>query len=360
MSSNADEKGIGKNIPENAFEEETIKKKRKFPVWYTAVLGGLIALQVILLLLILFLPMQPKDVIENYEVTVEPNENGTLDISYAFDWVALDSSEPLTWVEIGVPNRNFTISDYSRSTVERAQKSVSESDAYVKLIFREEYRGGERVHFEFRINQQTVLTDKNGDCYYEFIPGWFNAIRVEKYTFRWKLDGQIQETNAPEEKLGYAVWSGSLDYGEYVPMEITYRSTAFPNATKVTYLPFDDSYAYDELAEDKIGFNVLMIFLIVGIFVIEIILIDGFVSYRRGRGFIRGYGYHMHTYGYVNPYYRRAYHRHNASHRSSGGGGRGCACACACACAGGGRAGCSQKDTVAIKKRTHASHQTEQ
>jgi Asp-tRNA(Asn)/Glu-tRNA(Gln) amidotransferase A subunit family amidase len=53
----------------------------------------------------------------------------------------------------------------------------------------------------------------------------------------------------------------------------------------------------------------------------------------------------MHTYGRPNPHYIRARNAYNATHRSRGGGSGGCACACACACAGGGRAGCSQKDT---------------
>ena len=93
--------------------------------------------------------------------------------------------------------------------------------------------------------------------------------------------------------------------------------------------------------------NLLVV--IAGILVAEIYLLDSHVSYRRGRGFLVGYGHPIHTYGYQNPRYIRAYnraHTHTSSGRSSGGfRGGGCACACACACAGGGRAGCSQKDT---------------
>ena len=80
-------------------------------------------------------------------------------------------------------------------------------------------------------------------------------------------------------------------------------------------------------------------------------VVDCFVSYRRGRGFLRGYGHRIHTYGRVNPHYRRAANAHAASNsgRGYGGGSRGCACACACACAGGGRAGCSRKDTKEVR-----------
>ena len=83
----------------------------------------------------------------------------------------------------------------------------------------------------------------------------------------------------------------------------------------------------------------------------EMYLVDSFVSYNRGRGFLRGYGHHVHVYGYHNPRYISARNRHNASSGGRGGfSGGGCACACACACAGGGRAGCSQKDGYRMKK----------
>lgn len=73
----------------------------------------------------------------------------------------------------------------------------------------------------------------------------------------------------------------------------------------------------------------------------EVYIVDCYVSYGRGRGFLTGHGYHVHAYGRSNPHYIRARDKYNATHSRSGGGGRGCACACA----GGGRAGCSQKDT---------------
>jgi len=78
----------------------------------------------------------------------------------------------------------------------------------------------------------------------------------------------------------------------------------------------------------------------------EVYIVDSYVSYGRGRGFLTGHGYYVHTYGRSNPYYIRQRDKYIATHRSnSGGRSGGCACACACACAGGGRAGCSQKDT---------------
>ena len=80
----------------------------------------------------------------------------------------------------------------------------------------------------------------------------------------------------------------------------------------------------------------------------ELFIVDSYVSYNRGRGFLRGYGHPLHVYGYSNPRYTEAQmEKSGGSHR--GGTYRGGGCACACACAGGGRAGCSQKDTYKVK-----------
>lgn len=49
------------------------------------------------------------DEILNYEITVDVNEDGTLDMTYQIDWKVLDSTSkgPLTWVMIGIPNEHY-------------------------------------------------------------------------------------------------------------------------------------------------------------------------------------------------------------------------------------------------------------
>jgi hypothetical protein len=133
----------------------------------------------------------------------------------------------------------------------------------------------------------------------------------------------------------------------------------FDGYPTVKYQPFDDDGAYDELRENKGGVIAMIVMGIFFLAVAELHIIDSYVSYHRGRGFMTGYGHHVHVYGRVNPHYSRAA-RANHQATSSHSGGRGCACACACACAGGGRAGCSQKDTYArvkdaktVKEDTH-------
>ena len=49
------------------------------------------------------------DQINKYYITVDPREDGTLDMSYHIEWEVLEdtSAGPLTWVQIGIPNKNI-------------------------------------------------------------------------------------------------------------------------------------------------------------------------------------------------------------------------------------------------------------
>ena len=285
---------------------------------------------------------EPQDRIDEYNVTIEPQPNGSLDITYDIVWTALDEDEPLSWVEIGVANSNFEL-DFNSVRGGNAYRDVYDGYCYVHIDFPRAYTGGETVEFSFKINQRDVLHGEGKDRFYEFVPGWFNATPIESYTFRWKADETLLATNADSHDLQWHTWKGSMDCGQYVLMEIQYAVGSFANADTATYREFDDSDAYNDLKSTQNAGRVMCVIFILVLIAAEVYIVDSYVSYSRGRGFIRSGGYHVHHYGRVNPRYR-AYRA--AQNRSSGGGGsRGCACACACACAGGGRAGCSRKQT---------------
>ena len=333
------------------YSPETVRAKRKFPVANTVFLTLCIIGQIILLGVAIFAQPQPQDRIDRYNVTVEPLSDGSLDVTYELVWTALDESEPLSWVEIGMANESFSIYEDSISeNIELAEKYIEDGYCSTRLYFKNEYYGGDTLSFSFKVKQKRMLCDDVDGGLFEFVPGWFNETPVESYTFKWRLGDGVKEHNADFEDDGYAVWSGRLGCGEYDLIKVTYSEDSFAGAKPVDYLPFDDSGAYDSLREDKIGIAVLCAFVIIILLVVEVVICDSYVSYNRGRGFIRGYGgYHMHTYGYMNPQYRAAQAAHNAS-SGRGRSGGGCACACACACAGGGRAGCSLKDTYAKRR----------
>ncbi|MBQ8344586.1 MAG: hypothetical protein IJV68_03290 [Clostridia bacterium] len=333
---------------DNRYTEETILKKRKFPKAYTVFLVILIIIQIALVVGGIFYKASPKDRIDSYEVYVTPQGDGTLDLLYKIKWTALDSSEPLTWIEIGMANPNFAIYGGYSSNIDRIVRT-NNNDGYtsVKIYLKDSYIGGESFEIQFEINQRNMLCDSNGTRFYEFVPCWFNEIPVTSYAFYWKDADTIVATNADDFDGTYHKWTGSFNPGEYRKMHITYSRFAAPTTY---YYPFDDSGAFDGLAEDKYAtWALIAVFLIITV-VAEVYIIDAFISYNRGRGFLTGYGHHVHTYGYRNPRYISASRAHASSSGGRGGRGGGCACACACACAGGGRAGCSQKDTTEIKK----------
>ena len=326
---------MSKGRVNSKYEDKYIKSNRTFPVGNTVLLIIILAVQIGLIFLGICYQPKPQDVIHRYDVTVQPLDDGSLDVEYHFVWEALDTSEALTWVEIGMPNENFTVDSVSSNI---ASRSMYTDEDYVslRLDFREAYLGGDVIEFSFEVNQRDMLCKNASGYFYEFVPCWFNAIRVEQFTFTWRMEGTEDY-----------VQRGSLDFGEYCKMKVQYGMDDFAGCQTVKYQPFEDSGAYNELEEEKVGIIVMCCLVSVLLIIAEVYIVDCYVSYGRGRGFLTGCGYHVHTYGRSNPYYVRAY---NAKHggRSggrSGGRGGGCACACACACAGGGRAGCSQKDT---------------
>jgi multisubunit Na+/H+ antiporter MnhB subunit len=342
-----------KHLDPDDFSEETVKKKRKFPKSNLALLIVFAVLQVLLILFAIVYQPKPQDVISDYVITVTPEEDGGLIMEYSFVWTALDTDEPLTWINVGVANSHV---NYYPSTVSSNIKNITlvdEEDGYtaLRLDLDRAYRGGEVLRFSFTVKQYDVLCKDEHGYFYEIVPGWFNSTPVNHYTFRWATDKAISSTNAPAKMGSYYVWEGEMPCGSYVKMNVRYGSTTFADAYAVEHEPFDDSGVYSALWEEKLAIIVLIALFIILLGLAQMYLVDSFVSYRRGRGFLRGYGHHVHVYGYSNPHYVSARNLHNASSGGRGGfSGGGCACACACACAGGGRAGCSQKDGVRYKK----------
>ena len=324
-----------------AQQDHNTKTTRTFPVGNTVLLGILIAVQMGLVLLGIFFRPSAQDRIHQYNVTVMPLADGSLDIQYDFVWEALDASEPLTWVEIGMANHAYVVYPDSLSPNILFYEQTQEDDyTALRLDFAQSYSGGDILEFSFKINQKLMLCKNDQGYFYEFVPGWFNAVPVDQYEFRW-IRG-----DKPDE-----VFRGSLDCGEYVKMFVQYGPTAFDGCNTVSHEPFNDDGAYNELQETRIGVAIMCGLFAVLLIFAEVYIIDSYVSYGRGRGFLTGYGHHVHTYGRANPYYIRARDQHIAKTQRSGGGrSGGCACACACACAGGGRAGCSQKDTFAFPR----------
>ncbi len=324
------------------FSEEAIKRRRTFPKTKLWILIGLIVVIAgCVVALILFEP-SPKDRIDNYEIYVDPKADGSLDIEYKIKWTPLDIGEPLSWIYIGVPNPNYSIIEYSNNIESIESYYDNNGQCHMDVQFKKNYWANDTFDFSIKINQKNILCEQDKQKFYEFVPCWFNLVPVENYSFNWKTSDNISYSNASDEKNGYLNWSGSMEEGEYRLLRVNYKEF---NAPTTFYKEFDDSGVGSVIDEDHLLFIILMLMAIGFCLFVMAHILDCFVSYHRGRGFFRGYGHHMYIYGRRNKHYDKEAAKHISSHGGRGHSGGGCACACACACAGGGRAGCSQKDT---------------
>lgn len=303
-------------------------------------------LLVLLPLLLLAVPpaakaASPLDEIENYQVTVDPQKDGTLNIAYHIDWKVLnDTSEgPLTWVRIGIPNQYADTLTPISQNIRKIQYTGDGGD-YVRIDFDKSYYAGNVVSFAFSIHQSHMAApdESTGGCSYSFTPGWFDAIEVKSMTLLWNK-ANVLHSDATGSSGNYLTWFSPLAAGQKLTATVSYPAGVFDigGSGQLVSGASGSSPAIDSVSESDSDsdsgspFAVFIpILLFAGAFVLSLILRIRGGGYRggfggRGRGGFWGGG----------PFI-------------GGGGGcacaSSCACACACACAGGGRAGCSAKN----------------
>lgn len=301
-----------------AQEEKTLKDMKRKRKWIlaalalVAVVGSLIAYN--------WWCSRPLDRIQDYQVDVAVQQDGTMNIVYHLRWEVLDSDREgaLSWVKLGMGNEDFEVLDCGG-----AADYVVPSGSYAKVYLDKYYYEGEVAEFWISIRQNRMLCndpDNSAQLFYDFVPGWFNAIDVEHYLFTW-MGGTVASHNADRTWENGLVWEGSLKREGTREMLIYYDKEQFSGAKTVTWEPFSKEGGGGDTPH--MDGQIVMIILMLGGIGIYNIFTWG-EDYRRGRGY-RG--------------------RHYGHGGRSGGCACACAgCACACACAGGGRAGCSNKD----------------
>ena len=142
----------------------------------------------------------PIDEIKTYGIDVDLNEDGTVNLFYHIDWLVLDSDEegPLEWVKIGIPNSHMLSAKAESSNISDIGY-YSSGGSYVRIDLDKKYYEGETVSFDFSIVQDYMyqvnyLTE--GETVYEFTPGWFDTIKVDKMIVKWNSDKAISFTPA--------------------------------------------------------------------------------------------------------------------------------------------------------------------
>ena len=315
------------------YSEKVVKAKRKMPVRNIVFLVIIVIIQVALILFGALYDgeSEPIDIINRYTVTVRPQTDGRVNIEYDITWTALSDDEPLEWVDIGLANKDAKIYSYTVSDTIESYEIISKKRGYcvARIYFKDSYDYGETVRFGFEVDQGGLLATNGSDYLYEFVPGWFNEVPVENYRFRWRLSDGIDSTLSGGYIDGdFYVFEGNLHAGEYYSMKVAYKEEFFDNPVVKKYVPFDGSGASNELRND-VAVLILTIFFAAILIIPEVYIIDSFVSYNRGRGFIVEHGEPVHTYGRTNPAYIAVIRTSGSGYHGgrSGGTGGGCACA---------------------------------
>ena len=331
------------------------------------------------------------DVIREYVIDVQPQDNGDLINTYSISWcVNSDDAGPLGEIYVGMPNAEYEVLEYMGDAKD---VQPANSGVYTQvLVSLDRYiKADECVSFTFSVRQEGIahLNETTGEVGFQFIPGWFDEVPVEKLKIIWNLpdDESLLKSIDPKptsQEDGKAAWESKLEEGDKYIINILYDQSAFPNygqesssiwplENAASSTTNDSEKTSDAGTENVFSDETLpasssmllfpswtgvcvcaVILLIVVIVIVLISLSNGIRGYRSG-GYIGGArpktggGWILGGGGGSSS---SSSSRSTPPSRSGGGGGlfggRGssCACvscACACACAGGGRAGCSRK-----------------
>ena len=333
------------------------------------------------------------DEIVNYDITVQPNvDDGSLNITMAFDWKALEKLPYGQELKIGVPNGSIRDARALTDNIERLEYDNS----YMYVYLTQGYGTGETFRFAYSWTQEYMYSlGDDGSVSYAYTPGWFDEAKVDRMSVTWEDPagvGAVKNWSADDGSLwsasGNTVTGTKLPHGAQIRLEITYPDwpVALDPAHGSSNIPDPDPYYpdypdYPDYEDDsgRVMFYFILVMIIVFILVIK--AASRRDHYAGGFGthyvFVNNLWYPAGADGKPKPGSTGLAHKPKppaSSHSGHsgglfggsgfgggkhggggfGGGGFGggshcacassCACACACACAGGGRAGCSAKN----------------
>ncbi|MBO4266633.1 MAG: zinc ribbon domain-containing protein [Lachnospiraceae bacterium] len=173
--------------------------------------------------------MADTDRIENYTITVDVNDDATLNLTYHIDWQVLDSGSgigPLTWMKIGIPNSHVVKMEGLSNTVDH----INHSGNYAEVYLDKKYYEGETASVDFLVVQDymyQVNKLKEGETVYSFTPGWFDDIKVDNLTIKWNNDKAVSFTPECSIEGDYNVWNTSLGKGDRFSVTMTYPNDAY-------------------------------------------------------------------------------------------------------------------------------------
>ena len=88
----------------------------------------------------------PLDEMTDYRVHVTPQDDGSLEITYSYEWKVLNDSRegPLSWVKLGMANPNYVVKEFGGAAGGiRYQPSESSENPMLELNLDRSYYKGE-------------------------------------------------------------------------------------------------------------------------------------------------------------------------------------------------------------------------
>lgn len=220
----------------------------------------------------------PTDLIHNYSIQVDVNQDGTLNMIYSIEWEVLESDGigPVSWVEIGIPNRHYLSYEALSDNI----SYIDMSSTTAKIHFKSEYYEGETIDFSFQIVQDYMYQMnklEQGYTVYSFTPGWFDEISVENLSIMWN-NNQVESFTPDCLMMGdYNVWNVSLAPKETYTIYVTYPNDAF-DFIELTADSSDD----EDVPLWAMIIAVIMLLVMfaapIAVFVIIIMVVKSFVS----------------------------------------------------------------------------------
>ena len=168
------------------------------------------------------------DEIEHFLITVDVQEDASLLMTYHIDWKVLDDVQygPLTWADIGVPNRNHTDVTAISDNIDH----IEDKGNTLAIYFDQSYYADDVASFEFSFVQDHMYQiDRfaEGETAFIYTPAWFDGIEVKDLTIRWNADKAGAWQPECVQDGGYLVFSASLSAGERYSVTVAYPNDAF-------------------------------------------------------------------------------------------------------------------------------------
>jgi hypothetical protein len=195
--------------------------------------------------------------IDNYTVTLTPQSDGSVNISYYQQWTVLSGNIP--WITVGLPNTSYIITTSGNNVSNIRDDSGSGWDG-VYISLDKTYYANQSFIVSFTVNEIGVLSESSGSWGINFTAGWYDTAAIGKmdidlvspispseYTFNPAPTGIAgntvtwEKTNLPggyQFNVSFSSADGSFITPGAIPVQTTNISTTASSGVNGTFIFF--------------------------------------------------------------------------------------------------------------------------